>query len=106
MKVVYIMIQKFIVITFAFLISACASKPEKTTTKAEITKCPEQRSQICTREYIPVCATRDTGVRCITAPCPSSEEKTYGNGCTACADAKVIEYHTGACEQEANKNIK
>lgn len=61
---------------------------------------------MCTREYFPVCATRDTGVRCVTTPCPSSEEKTYSNGCTACSDVKVLEYRLGACEQEADKNLK
>jgi len=100
------MLQKSIIIFFVFLVSACVSKPEKNSVRPEITTCPEQRSQICTREYLPVCATRDTGIRCITAPCPSTEEKTYGNGCTACADVKVINYRAGACKQEADKKLQ
>jgi hypothetical protein len=48
-------------------------------------------------EYAPVCATRDTGIRCITAPCPSSETKTYSNACSACTDPKVSQYVKGAC---------
>jgi hypothetical protein len=53
---------------------------------------------MCTREYLPVCASRDTGVRCVKEPCPSSEWKTYGNACDACSDAKVIGYIKGACQ--------
>lgn len=52
---------------------------------------------MCTMEYNPVCATRDTGIRCITAPCPSSERKTYSTACTACADPKVSGWTKGAC---------
>ncbi|CAN5122724.1 hypothetical protein BH11PSE14_BH11PSE14_00640 [soil metagenome] len=59
--------------------------------------CAPQRPQACTREYSPVCATRDTGIRCITTPCPSSEQKTYSNGCGACADPKVSGWTNGAC---------
>lgn len=86
------------------LLAACATKqekqPEQKQPEQQLTSCPEQRSPICTREYLPVCATRDTGIRCITAPCPSSEEKTYGNACTACADVKVVGHRPGACVQE------
>jgi hypothetical protein len=59
--------------------------------------CTDPRPQLCTMEYAPVCATRDTGVRCITTPCPSSELKTYSTGCTACSDAKVSSWVQGAC---------
>lgn len=61
------------------------------------TQCTEPRSTMCTREYRPVCADVDTGIRCVTTPCNSSEKKTYANGCTACADPKVIGYAPGAC---------
>lgn len=97
------MLQKLTVAISALLLTACANQPHQNTAKPEVTKCPEQRSQICTREYFPVCATRDTGIRCVTAPCPSSEEKTYSNGCSACADVKVMEYRIGACEQVSDK---
>ena len=62
-----------------------------------ITACTEPRPEICTFEYLPVCASRDTGVRCVKAPCPATEWKTYGNACSACADAKVSGYVKGAC---------
>ena len=61
-------------------------------------KCKEPRPEICTREYMPVCATKNTGVVCVTTPCPSTEDKTYATGCTACADPKVIKYKQGQCE--------
>lgn len=64
---------------------------------ATMTECTEPRRPMCTREYRPVCADVDTGIRCIKAPCPSIEKKTYANGCTACADAKVAGYRPGAC---------
>ena len=51
--------------------------------------CEEPRSPMCTREYRPVCGVNDTG-----------NQKTYGNGCDACANAEVV-YHTlGACEAD------
>lgn len=62
-----------------------------------IAVCGDERPQVCTREYRPVCATRDTGVRCIQAPCPSDEQKTYPNGCSACADETVTQYVAGPC---------
>jgi hypothetical protein len=62
------------------------------------TQCEDPRAEACTREYNPVCAIRNTGVQCITTPCPSMEEITYATGCTACADDTVIKYTLGACK--------
>lgn len=59
--------------------------------------CTEPRPQACTMDYRPVCATRDTGIRCVTTPCPSSEQKTFGNACSACSDPKVSQYVNGEC---------
>ena len=63
----------------------------------EQTQCKSPRSEMCTREFRPVCATRDIGVRCVTTPCPSTERVTKSNACTACADEKVFSYIAGAC---------
>lgn len=52
---------------------------------------------VCTEEYDPVCAMRDTGIRCVKPPCPSAEWRTYGNACTACRDDKVYRYVEGEC---------
>jgi hypothetical protein len=59
--------------------------------------CTNPRPQICTAIYLPVCATVDTGVRCVTTPCPSTELKTMASDCSACSDAKVISYVKGEC---------
>lgn len=48
--------------------------------------CPAQRPQVCTREYRPVCGTKRDGTR-----------QTYGNGCSACADANVVSQIPGPC---------
>jgi hypothetical protein len=61
------------------------------------TTCPEERAQACTREYRPVCAEVDNGVRCVTTPCDSTDQKEFPNGCTACADAKTTGYWPVAC---------
>ena len=65
---------------------------------AVFVECKDPRPEICTREYNPVCATRDIGVRCVTTPCPSTEKVTKATACTACSDPKVSGYTPGACE--------
>jgi hypothetical protein len=69
----------------------------KQETKKEPVTCTNPRPQVCTMIYAPVCATRDTGVRCIKAPCPSEEQVTKSSGCNACSDEKVISYVEGEC---------
>jgi hypothetical protein len=95
------------------LISACTSpepaekKPAPIVTKSPkptIIQCTNPRPEICTRDYRPVCATRDSGIRCVTIPCPSTESATYPNGCSACADPKVFHHQPGKCEQASPTN--
>lgn len=74
--------------------------PSDPASTGALTVCSEPRSAMCTKDYRPVCANVDTGIRCIKAPCPSTESKTYPNGCTACADAKVISHAPGACAEK------
>ena len=64
------------------------------------TECSDPRPQMCTMDYRPVCATRDTGIRCVQAPCPSSDWKTYSNGCSACSDPDVSGYRGGSCDED------
>ena len=99
-----------LLLCIAVVVGACASTvdevPEavsdlatEVATKVVYSHCESPRPQICTREYNPVCAVKDTGVRCVTTPCPSAEEVTYATGCTACSDSKVIKHRPGACNQ-------
>jgi hypothetical protein len=79
---------------------ACSSQPaplSKHEAQSVLIECPEQRPQMCTMDYKPVCATRDTGIRCVTTPCPSTKQKTYSNACSACADSAVLGYIADEC---------
>lgn len=66
-------------------------------TRQQPAVCAEPRPEVCTAQYDPVCATRDTGIRCVTTPCPSTERKTMGNACSACSDPKVVSWVKGEC---------
>ena len=104
-------VQKFSAVAILMLLSACCTQrpanpatfePQPPASQSDQRfDCPEKRPEVCTFEFAPVCATRDTGVRCVTTPCPSTEQATYSNGCTACADNKVISYQPGACGDTA-----
>ena len=59
--------------------------------------CTKPRPEIYTQDYRPVCAQRDTGVRCVTTPCDSSEWVTRSNPCSACSDPAVHGHRQGAC---------
>jgi hypothetical protein len=48
--------------------------------------CADPRPQVCTMEYLPVCAIQETGVK-----------KTYASACNACADIAVVSYLPAAC---------
>lgn len=74
-----------------------AGSSEPPQPQGSVTTCSEPRREMCTRDYRPVCADVDTGIRCIRAPCPSVEQKTYSNGCTACADPHVTGHRPGSC---------
>jgi hypothetical protein len=66
-------------------------------TQSLLKLCPETRPEMCTQQYDPVCAKRDTGIRCVTTPCESSAWVTYSNGCSACSDPKVSAFKSGSC---------
>ena len=68
-------------------------------------ECPKERGGFCIELYDPVCAVRDTGIRCIKAPCPATERVTFANSCKACSDVKVYGYEPGICiDQLDDKN--
>ena len=78
-----------VLIVVSLSLGACASAaPDKELAANDTTNCVEPRSQACTRDYRPVCAALDDG-----------SEKTYSNGCTACADVKVITWVKGTCPE-------
>ena len=80
------------------MLAACSEHARSVPASDELAvECRDPRPQMCTQEYRPVCATRDNGVRCVTAPCDSTENVTYPNGCTACADPAVYYFRAGAC---------
>jgi len=58
----------------------------------------EQRPTVCTKEHRPVCAEVDNGVRCITTPCGSTDQRNFSNACMACANANVVGHWPVACE--------
>lgn len=49
--------------------------------------CPDERPQMCTMDYRPVCGTTDSG-----------ELKTFGNACGACSDETVSGFTEGECK--------
>lgn len=53
----------------------------------------------CTQEYDPVCGVVDTGIRCVTTPCPSSAEKTFSNKCFLNVEGAEF-LHNGECKPE------
>jgi len=83
----------------AFSLSACqaGSKVKEPFTDTFV-QCKSPRPEVCTEQYLPVCASKDTGIRCVTTPCPSTENVTYDNACSACSDPKVHGYiPSGEC---------
>jgi hypothetical protein len=83
------MIYRTVLILVSLSLGACASAaPDKAQVTTDATICEEPRSQACTRDYRPVCAAM-----------PDGSEKTYSNGCTACADVKVTAWVEGPCPE-------
>jgi hypothetical protein len=85
-------------------LSLCCSVGCSQTTEGEQSEatpgfvpCTDPRPEMCAQMYQPVCASVDTGVRCITTPCPSAESKPYPNACEACRDPAVQGYQEGEC---------
>ena len=71
------------------------------TLPAIMVHCAEPRPEICTREYRPVCALRETEPLCKDPPCEGEREWiTRPNACEACADPRVIGHRPGSCEEE------
>ena len=104
------LVQGLVFSALVILIAACqpkvkyrgsqtgGHKPVKPTV-AKFVMCKTPRPEICATIFKPVCATKDTGVRCVKAPCPATKKVTYPNACSACVDKKVYGYLSGgACK--------
>lgn len=78
-----------------YLLAACSSvsQPEML--------CPESPAQMCTMEYMPVCARLNQEVTCESDSCEELTNKTYSNGCRACQNPQVLGYDLGACDEPA-----
>jgi len=91
-----------VLFSISFFSISCSAPVMNETKKQQVNNkvyiiCKQPRPEICTQEYNPVCATKNSGIICVTTPCPSIEEKTYATGCMACADPKLIKYKQGKC---------
>ncbi len=100
-------VTKILIICTIVLVSSCAQLPVNFEAKPsdelkhyrvveklsdangnkKSTVCIEPRPQICTMQYMPVCATLGDG-----------STKTYATDCSACSDAKVVSYSADACK--------
>lgn len=93
---------KLLLVSFiAVFITACSEEQasEIEVAAQTVTECTNPRPEMCTMDYRPVCATKDTGIRCVTQPCDSTETVTYSNGCSACSDPTVLSYVPEACKE-------
>ena len=83
--------RKLIFISLGLLAAGCSGLQRSEPVGAELHQtCPDQRSQVCTREYAPVCAFLD-----------KKQRKQYSNACTACSDPQVLGYIAGSCPVDA-----
>jgi hypothetical protein len=83
------MIRSILIAATCLSLGACASgSPDKALALESATVCEDPRPQICTMDYIPVCATLENG-----------SVQTYSNGCGACADASVKFWVADACPE-------
>ncbi len=62
-------------------------------------ECGSIDTEACDARYDPVCASWDTGIRCVRAPCPAAEPRLYTNACLACRDDRVNGFQHGECAE-------
>jgi len=86
----------------ALVALACVVLPA---TLAGAENCPSGGGEPCDARYRPVCARWDTGVRCVQAPCPSSESRLYTNACLACRDERVLGFEAGECAERPEPEV-
>ncbi len=84
---------------------ASESPQAETPPTPSLERCPEnQRPEMCAQFYKPVCGQlQNTSEKAGAEQKPEREWKTYGNGCSACADHQVIGYRPGACDEPVDE---
>ena len=60
---------------------------QRTESSPDTIWCTEPRPEMCTQEYLPVCAELKNGAK-----------RTYASGCVACSDTNVVSYRANLCE--------
>jgi len=80
--------MRFLLLLIGPLMGGCAATTADTNKLAELEVCEEPRPQVCTMDYRPVCASLIDG-----------GQKTYSNGCSACADNSVEGWRDEACAE-------
>jgi hypothetical protein len=67
--------------------------------------CDPNNTDQCDAFYDPVCGNWDTGIRCVTAPCPSAEQRLYTNACLACQNKRVTFVQPGECSERREPKV-
>lgn len=81
------------------LLAGCQATNDSNT---DVDTLPGDNDQmVCPMMYDPVCATIDTGLRCVQAPCPTIQKETFSNSCMAsisvASPATILSIEDGAC---------
>jgi hypothetical protein len=84
-KSIWVLFCLFSIMTFG-CISGSNNTSGISSSEDNFINCGEKRPEICTMDYVPVCAELDDGSR-----------KTYSNACGACSDKNVIGYQANPC---------
>lgn len=88
------LLSGFMLLMAALLFAGCQATGEESTLAAELeVQCENPRPEVCTFEYRPVCALRESDRGAGT------EWQTYSNGCKACSDVTVIGHNAKPCNE-------
>ncbi len=80
----------FALLCCALLLSACSNgTPATEPGSAPPNLCTDPRPEICTQQYVGVCASLADG-----------STRTTATGCTACADPEVVGWRPGECDTQ------
>ncbi len=83
------MIRNIYIMLLCLALGGCAAPAaNQSIPAADATVCEDQRPEVCTMDYRPVCANLADG-----------SNKTYSNGCGACSDANVNSWVEGECPE-------